>query len=178
MSAMDMFWAAPPVTRTLTAAAVVVSLAAWSDILSPYYFVFLPYKILRLGMPQLWRLFTPFLLTGPKLGILMDPYFLFTWGKSVETNTARFPQPGDFFIFLMFVGSIIVVRTASRSSVHTCVTSYICPHSLVLAVVVPGKEGDHHPAVRSPIIRNLNHSGLHGAGIWVGWSRESAIDVQ
>ncbi len=41
----------------------------------PYrFFVFNTYFIFKLP-PEPWRFFTSFLLTGPQLGILLDPYF-------------------------------------------------------------------------------------------------------
>lgn len=119
---MDAFWAAPPVTRTLTASAVVVSLAAWSGIVSPYYVVFLRQKLFKIGvLPQIWRLVTPFLLTSPKFGILLDPYFLWTYGSALETGSSRFASPGDFFVFLAFVGIVILVSglcLCSASPLH------------------------------------------------------------
>lgn len=111
MSATDAFWAAPPVTRSITAAAVLLSVTVWSGLLSPYHIVFIRHKLLQLVFPQIWRLVTPFLLTGPKLGILLDPYFLFTYGKALEVGSSRFNQPGDFFTFVAFVCVVILVST-------------------------------------------------------------------
>jgi len=109
MSAMDAFWAAPPVSRTITAAIVVVTLATWMSILNIYYVVFLRYKIFQLFVPEIWRLVTPFLITGPQLGLIFDPYFLFTYGKALETGSVYLNQPGDFFTYLVFVCAVIVL---------------------------------------------------------------------
>jgi Derlin-2/3 len=69
------------------------------------------------AVPQLWRLFTSFWITHPKLGIIMDPYFLYQYGSGLETESSRFPNPGDFFVYTMFVGSVIVVScSVGRSS--------------------------------------------------------------
>nr|POE70930.1 derlin-1 [Quercus suber] len=46
---------------------------------------------------------------GPKLGLLLDPYFLFTYGKSLETEASRFTRPGDFFVYLVFVACMILL---------------------------------------------------------------------
>ncbi|KAI7111706.1 hypothetical protein KC337_g18964, partial [Hortaea werneckii] len=69
MSAADMFWAAPPVSRTITAAAVLLSVPTWMGFIDPYYIVFLGYKVFTIReVPQLWRIVTTFVLTGPKFG--------------------------------------------------------------------------------------------------------------
>ncbi|KAK0940451.1 hypothetical protein LTR29_008039 [Friedmanniomyces endolithicus] len=110
MSAMDMFWAAPPVSRTITAAAVLLSTPTWMGLINPYYVVFLREKLLTLtSVPQIWRLVTPFILTGPKLGLLLDPYFLYTYGSQLELEASRFTQPGDFFMYLVFVATVILL---------------------------------------------------------------------
>ncbi|KAL1302513.1 hypothetical protein AAFC00_002900 [Neodothiora populina] len=109
MSAMDMFWTAPPVTRTITAAAAVTSVLVYTGILNAGYIVFIPYKIFKLWLPELWRLPTSFLLTSPKLGMLLDPYFLFTYGKALEVGSARFTNPADFLVFIVFVCSVISI---------------------------------------------------------------------
>ncbi|KAK0251504.1 hypothetical protein LTR91_010414 [Friedmanniomyces endolithicus] len=110
MSAMDMFWAAPPVSRTITAAAVLLSTPTWMGLVNPYYVVFLREKLFTFtSVPQIWRLVTPFILTGPKLGLLLDPYFLYTYGSQLELEASRFTQPGDFFMYLVFVATVILL---------------------------------------------------------------------
>jgi len=107
---MDMFWAAPPVARTITAAAVLLSVPTWLGFIDPYFVVFLRYKIFTLtSLPQLWRIATPFVLTGPKLGMILDPYFLYTYCSQLETEASRFAQPGDFFMYLVFVAAVILL---------------------------------------------------------------------
>ncbi|EUC42690.1 hypothetical protein COCMIDRAFT_102859 [Bipolaris oryzae ATCC 44560] len=106
---MDVFWTLPPVSRTITAAAVVVSALGYGGILNLYHVVFATQYVFTTKMiPQLWRLFSAFLLTKPKFGILLDPYFLYQYGSSIERESSRFSQPGDFFVYTMFVGSVIV----------------------------------------------------------------------
>ncbi|PBP16959.1 Der1-like family protein [Diplocarpon rosae] len=107
MSAMDMFWSAPPITRSLTLAVFVMSVAVYTGILNGVYVIFyLPY--LWKFPPQIWRLATPFLLTGEKLSILFDTYFLYTYGSKLETASPRFTGPGDFFTYILFVCLTIV----------------------------------------------------------------------
>lgn len=55
---------------------------------------------------------TPFILTGPKLGMILDPYFLYTYGSQLELEASRFTNPGDFFIYIIFVAVIILVSSA------------------------------------------------------------------
>ncbi|KAJ6021632.1 derlin-1 [Penicillium herquei] len=101
------FWAAPPVSRTITALTLVQSVLVHGGVLSGYYVLFLPSHVFRL-LPQIWRLATPFLLTGPKLSFFFDLYFMFHYGSQLE-NSARFSQPGDFFIYLVFVAFSIML---------------------------------------------------------------------
>jgi len=53
-------------------------------------------------------------MTSPGLGIILDPYFLYTYGKGLETEASRFSQPGDFFTFLAFVCIVILVSGESQ----------------------------------------------------------------
>lgn len=92
---MDVFWAAPPVSRyvlgvsfclpgsvstdvsslrTITALTLAQSLLVYGGVLSGYYVVFLPHQLFKLP-PQIWRLASPFLLTGPQISFLFDLYF-------------------------------------------------------------------------------------------------------
>ncbi|KAF2474103.1 DER1-domain-containing protein [Lindgomyces ingoldianus] len=106
---MDVFWTLPPVSRTITALAVVVSALGYSGMIDLMNYVFIKeYIITTQVVPQIWRLFTAFMITKPKFGILLDPYFLYQYGSGLETESSRFSQPGDFFVYTMFVGAVIV----------------------------------------------------------------------
>lgn len=72
---MEAFWNAPPVIRTLTAAVVATSCAAYANrsILALVYFDYT--RAFWMFPPQVWRVFTAFLVSGPNLYIIMDPYF-------------------------------------------------------------------------------------------------------
>ncbi|KAI9049287.1 hypothetical protein LZ554_007133 [Drepanopeziza brunnea f. sp. 'monogermtubi'] len=102
MSALDMFWAAPPISRTIALTAFVLSISVYSGLLSGYYVLFHLSLLWRLP-PQIWRLATSFLLTGKDLSILFDTYFLYTYGSKLETASPRFSGPGDFFTYILFV---------------------------------------------------------------------------
>lgn len=64
---------APP-PRTISTAVFVTSVAVYSGILPGYWIFFHTAFIFKL-VPELWRIPTSFLLTLPKLSILLDPYF-------------------------------------------------------------------------------------------------------
>lgn len=76
--------------------------------------------------PQLWRLVSPFLLTGKDLGIIFDTYFrkrfystkmelvaneqtVYNYGSKLETASPKFSQPGDFLTYILFVAVTILV---------------------------------------------------------------------
>ena len=96
--------------RTLTALAVTVSALGYGGVISLDYYIFATQAVFTTRMvPQVWRLFTAFLITKPKFGILLDPYFMYQYGSGIERESSRFSQPGDFFVYTAVVGSIIVV---------------------------------------------------------------------
>jgi len=106
---MDAFWAAPPISRTLAAAAFVLSLAVYyADLGLGYYVIFSTQFIWKLP-PQIWRAVTCFLITEPKLGLILDPYFLYTYGSMLETASPRFETAADFFTYIVFVCTTILV---------------------------------------------------------------------
>ncbi|KAI9826896.1 MAG: hypothetical protein M1832_005835 [Thelocarpon impressellum] len=78
--------------------------------------------------PQLWRLLTSFLVTGPGFGILLDPYFLYTYGSQLETDSPRLNQPGDMAVYVAFVCTVILALNA------TVMGGFIFTQSLVLAL--------------------------------------------
>jgi Derlin-2/3 len=71
---MDAYWAAPPMARTLATAILVSSIAMYTGLLSSWWFYFTEDRLLRFP-PEIWRLATNFFLSGPKIGIILDPYF-------------------------------------------------------------------------------------------------------
>ncbi|MCJ1248288.1 hypothetical protein MMC30_005505 [Trapelia coarctata] len=105
---LDAFWAAPPVSRTLTAAVFVVSVVVYGGLLNAHRIIF-TWPFITKFPPEVWRFFTSFLLSGPQLGIIFDPYFIWQYASSLETNSPRFTNPGDFFAYIIFVGAVILV---------------------------------------------------------------------
>ncbi|KAG9246242.1 Der1-like family-domain-containing protein [Calycina marina] len=135
MSAMDMFWAAPPISRTLAAATLITSVAVYTGII-PYYWIMLYPPLLFKLPPQLWRIPTSFLLTGPQLGMIFDTYFIYTYGSKLETASSRFSQPGDFATYLGFVALAIV-------ALNTFLTgATIFTAALVLALAYTSSQDD------------------------------------
>lgn len=125
---MDRFWSAPPVTRTLTALTFAQSALVHGGLLSGYRVLFLPRLIFKL-LPEAWRFFTPFLLTGGGLSFIFDLYFMYTYGSALETGSPRFTAPGDFFTYLFFVASSIMLTAG-------CVLDgVVFTHALILAFV-------------------------------------------
>ncbi|KAI9887793.1 MAG: hypothetical protein M1823_000435 [Watsoniomyces obsoletus] len=100
---MEMFWAAPPVTRTIAAAML------GSSIL-------------------IWRLVSSFLITGPQLDIILDPFFLYRYGSSLERDSTRFQSPGDFLVYVVFVAVVIILTNAIYFG------GFIFTKALILAV--------------------------------------------
>ena len=141
--------------RTLTAATIVLSVNFWLlPIINPSYFVFIPRQIFKLWVPQVWRSVTAFLITGPKLGLILDPYFLFTYCKALEVDSGRFSQPGDLFVALVFICSVILVRSVfSRchfflSFTHTHFTPPISARPAKnIAEAVPGGRANYRCTV-------------------------------
>lgn len=63
--------------------------------------------------PEIWRFVTSFLLTGPKLGIVMDTYFVFQYLSQLETTHPKFNRKEDLLWYLVFCGFVIVVCLAT-----------------------------------------------------------------
>ncbi|KAH6684439.1 ER-associated proteolytic system protein-like protein Der1 [Halenospora varia] len=107
MSAVEYFKQGPPISRTIAAAAFTLSALVYTGFISAYWVLFWPSAFLKLP-PQLWRIFTSFLLTGPQFSILFDTYFLYTYGAKLERASPKFTQPGEYFMYLVFVCATII----------------------------------------------------------------------
>lgn len=78
--------------------------------LSGYYVFFTPSLLFKLP-PQIWRMFTSFLLTGSGISFIFDLYFMYHYSSSLEIASPRFTQPEDFFTYLVFVASVILLTS-------------------------------------------------------------------
>lgn len=112
---MEAYWAAPPVSRTLTALTLGTSLLVYGNIISGSRVVFYLPWIFKFPLPEVWRFVTPFWVTGGGLSILFDTYFLWTYSSGLEKESSRFSQPGDFFTYIIFLGLVILVRSNTLS---------------------------------------------------------------
>jgi membrane associated rhomboid family serine protease len=97
------------------------------ELISAYYVAWITdYVFTWRALPQVWRFVTPFFITGPKFGLLMDPYFLWTYASQLELEASRFSQPGDFFTYITFVCSVIMVSDVPlwrSTNVHNFLSS-------------------------------------------------------
>ena len=85
-----------------------LSLGVHLGLVSPAPFFWYPPAILTLP-PQVWRLVTSFLVTGPQLGILFDTYWLYRYLMQLEVGHPKFPHTSDLVWYLVFVGGVIQV---------------------------------------------------------------------
>ena len=87
---------------------------------------------------------------------MLCPLTVWQYSKALETESPRFSQPGDFFIYVIFLGLVVLVSCSLHfhhvvffrvpSLFHLAGYFYInlaffCPLSL-LAAAVPGAEED------------------------------------
>ncbi|KAK4032736.1 Der1-like family-domain-containing protein [Parachaetomium inaequale] len=105
---MDAYWAAPPMARTLATAIVLTSIPVHFGLLSYTWFYFTEDRLFRFP-PEIWRLATNFFLSGPKLGIIMDPYFAYQYLNQLERANPKFPRKEDVLWYLMTVGGFIIL---------------------------------------------------------------------
>lgn len=110
--------------RTLVAATAFESILAHSGIIDIRKVIF-HYSFLLRFPPEIWRIFTSFLLTGGGLSFVFDLYFrtparsplpedklnisVYTYSNALERQSGRFGTPGDFFTYVAFVASTILV---------------------------------------------------------------------
>ncbi|SMR60010.1 unnamed protein product [Zymoseptoria tritici ST99CH_1A5] len=142
MSFQDAFWAAPPISRTLTAATVLISVPGHLGFYNLVRVFFLSdYVFTVRQLPEVWRLVTTFLITGPQLGLIMDPFFLYHYSSQLETGSPRFSRPGAYAFYLMFV-SIIILLTGG-----VYLGGYALLHALSMALTYTFSQEDPNRTV-------------------------------
>ncbi|PYH40669.1 uncharacterized protein BP01DRAFT_419281 [Aspergillus saccharolyticus JOP 1030-1] len=102
------FWSLPPVIRTLSALTFAQSALMYGGLLNGYYLLF-DSRFVSKFPPEVWRLLTPFMITRPGLSLFLDVYLMYTYGSSLETGSPRLSGPGNFFVYTVFVASIIML---------------------------------------------------------------------
>ncbi|KAL8942708.1 MAG: hypothetical protein Q9216_001512 [Gyalolechia sp. 2 TL-2023] len=106
---MDDFWSAPPVARTWTAVTLILSCLIYGRVINGMPFIFQIPLIFKFPIPEIWRMFTSFCITGGGWAVLYDTYFLWTYSSPLERESPRFTRPGDFFYYVLILGVLIMV---------------------------------------------------------------------
>lgn len=115
--------------RTITAATVLISVPGHLGLYNLMWAVFLKDYLFTISqMPQLWRILSAFFITGPQLGLIMDPFFLYHYSSQLETGSPRFSGSGAYAFYLMFVSVIILVSCYRHPNSPSC----IIPSSFIL----------------------------------------------
>jgi Derlin-2/3 len=96
--------------RTLTTAIVVTSIGCYTGLLPFGWLYFTPSTLFQIP-PGIWRPFTAFFLSTPKLGIILDPYFVYQYVTQLEVASTRFPRKEDLLWYLLTVGTMIIVSS-------------------------------------------------------------------
>lgn len=168
----------------------VESALVYGGLLDPAYVVHLSSYLFQLP-PHLWRLLTPFLLTGSGFSFVFDLYFsksgtihvrgdpadssgVFTYASGLELNSPRFTQPGDFFIYVVFIASVVWV-SLPRVPFPLPISNFFpapalehlayLPAQPFLAEAVPGTEEDYPCGAYSSIFRKTVKRTVCGAGM-------------
>ena len=141
---------------------LLMSAAVHFGMLSGTYIIFHQYFLWKFP-PQIWRLFTAFLLTGPQLGLLFDAYFSYQYLSQLERG--RYSKKEDLLWYLTFIcGTILVSRRDAYISTMCFrnTPQHICPDSalpLQLSRFLELREIT--PACRiDPHIRKIGRSGV------------------
>jgi hypothetical protein len=95
---------------------------------------------------------------------------VYTYGSKLETASPRFTQPGDFFTYIVFVCTVILVSLSTRASF------FLAPnplHLILSALVglffpneVPGNEEDYPYTSAGPSFA-INPKGQ--LAVWAWW---------
>lgn len=125
--------------RTITAATVLLSVPGHLGLYNLIWVLFLKDYVFTIRqLPQIWRLVTAFFISGPSLGLIMDPFFLYHYSSQLETGSPRFSKTSTYAWYLFFVATIIMVSMKSpshlRFSTPPCTPAQpriICPASLL-----------------------------------------------
>ncbi|TLD23895.1 hypothetical protein PspLS_06861 [Pyricularia sp. CBS 133598] len=122
---LDAYWAAPPVARNVATAVFIATLGVYFGPLPAAWVYWQPEHLVMIP-PQIWRLATNFLLTGPKLGIVLDPYFLFSYLRQLEVGSVKFSRREDVVWYLVTVsGIILILNTISGINAPFCLQALI-----------------------------------------------------
>lgn len=104
--------------RTFSSVILATSIACHFGILPMGWFYFHYLEIFKFP-PEIWRFVTSFLLTGPKVGIVMDTYFVFQYVSQLETTHPKFNRREDLLWYIVFCGFTILVSSTMIAPSHT-----------------------------------------------------------
>lgn len=153
------------INRTVVAAIAAESLLVHGGILNGYLILFHLPALLKFPFPQVWRLVTPFLLTGGGFNALWDLYMFWQYTTQLELNSPRFTQPGDFATYVAFVWVAILVShisTMFMPDTFSISNLAFLPGQSPMSEPVPGERGRLPLRDMQSIIRK-NHKGLYVA---------------
>jgi len=106
---MDMYWAAPPMARTLATAIIVTSFTIYfTNFISFNHIYFATDRLFRFP-PEIWRPVTSFLLSSPKIGLILDPMWAFQYLRQLEQGHPKFQRREDVVWYLITVGGFIIL---------------------------------------------------------------------
>lgn len=167
--------------RTFATCVLATSIACYLGFM-PFGWVYFDYTKLFSLPPHIWRLVTSFFLTEPQLGVIMDTYFVFQYASQLETAHPKFGRKEDFLWYLVFCGTVIIVRYPGPQT-HVLVfpalpmpqlhTSYICPDSEVPLLlsrflerreITPALRPVHHSQY---LVKGRPRCGHGGMSLWM-----------
>ncbi|KAG0257817.1 hypothetical protein BG011_003746 [Mortierella polycephala] len=96
----------PIVTRTMLTATILLSFAVTIHLV-PYHLISLDWYSIVYKF-QVYRLLTPFFVTGVSFNMLFDLYFLYTYGSQLESSTFA-GRSADFAWFVLFSSFISTI---------------------------------------------------------------------
>lgn len=135
--AMDAYWQLQPLARTLATAIFVTSIGGHLGLIPTGWLFFHSSLAIFHMPPQIWRFLTTFLLSGPQLGIILDPYFVYQYLSQIESGNPKFQRKEDVLWYLITVSGFILVGPSlcAFCSLHTAHNAkhprIICPHSAI-----------------------------------------------
>ncbi|CAP72852.1 uncharacterized protein PODANS_2_2840 [Podospora anserina S mat+] len=109
--AMDAYWQLQPLARTLATAIFVTSIGGHLGLIPTGWLFFHSSLAIFHMPPQIWRFLTTFLLSGPQLGIILDPYFVYQYLSQIESGNPKFQRKEDVLWYLITVSGFILLFT-------------------------------------------------------------------
>lgn len=102
------YYSLPPITRTLLATFLITGLGLFLGVLPVRHLIHVWDKELSLPVPQLWRLFTNFLIIGgPSINYLFQLVWLVRYGAAYES--ARFGENAADALVMLGVGAATIL---------------------------------------------------------------------